>query len=62
MWEEGELGAVIRQLIKQDLYSGSTDLYSVGWRDVLIKPIFYFWFCGCFIVLGVLLSVRCLAT
>ena len=61
MWEEGEPGAVTRQLIERDLCSGSTDLYSVGWRDVLIKPIFCFWFCGCFVVLGVLLGVRCLA-
>ena len=48
-WEEGEPGAAIGQLIERDLYSGSTNLYSVGWRDVLAKPIFYFRFYCCLV-------------
>ena len=60
--EDSEPGITIGQLIERDLCSGSTDLYDVGWRDVLTKSIFCFLFC-CFVlvILGVLLGFRCLA-
>ena len=40
--EDSEPGITIGQLIERDLCSGSTDLYGVGWRDVLTKSIFCF--------------------
>ena len=47
--KEGEPGAAIGQLIERDLCSGSTDLYGVGWRDILTKSIFCFWICCCLV-------------
>ncbi len=58
MWEGCKLGAAIGQLIERDLCSGSTDLYGVGWRDVLTKLIFCFWFCCCLVFRCL---VRCFA-
>ena len=61
VWKEGEPDTTIGQLIERDLCSGSADLYGVGWRDVLTKSIFCFWFCCCFVVLGIWSVFRCLA-
>lgn len=42
-------GLPFRQLVERDLYSGSTDLYGIGWRGVrAIRGFFVFWFC-CFV-------------